>query len=137
MSFIRRVGKTKQVFYPMTTSTAMSANSLTTFASGLLVAATSATAATDLAGVLEKAIASTDSDYATTRSVKIEIPLQPFVLWEATYTASLVAADIGVEGDLTDSVTADRANAVKKLTRPISVISTTLGLCMVRIFGHY
>jgi len=46
----------------------------------LLVAATSSTAAKDIAGVLVKAIAATDSDYADSRKVAVQVPVENYTV---------------------------------------------------------
>lgn len=48
-----------------TASTAFSPDSLVVKSSGLLVAATSSSAPADIAGIIQRSVASTDADYAT------------------------------------------------------------------------
>lgn len=111
--FIRYKGKTKLLNVPVTTSTAFSNGALVSYASGLIIPATATTTALSHVGVIRKAIASTDADYATARSVPVEVPLEKNVEWLAD-TASAVATDIGNEVDLTDSLTINRgATAIK------------------------
>jgi hypothetical protein len=135
--FIRNSGRTKFVWLPVTTSTALSKGALLTFTSGLLVAATSSTAAADIVGVLRHAIASTDSDYATARLVEVEMPTERFTQWEYDVTTGLVAADIGIEIDLTDSLTANRGATSVKAVRTTRVLSTTKGIGFVKFMGAY
>lgn len=137
MSFTLKRGKVKEIFRPVTTSTAISAGALVTYSSGLLVAATSSTAAADIAGVLLKTIASTDSDYATARSVAILVPVERHTEWEADVTSGLVVGDIGAEVDLTDASTVNRAATSVKAVRVQSVISTTKGRFFVKFNGAY
>lgn len=125
MSFIVKKGKTRIVWYPVTTSTALSADSLVTFTSGLLVAATSGTATNIIVGTLVKAIVSTDSDYATSRLVAVRIPVEKGVVYEAT-TASAVSTDIGTLADLTDAVTVNRGATSVKVFRILEVPSATV-----------
>jgi hypothetical protein len=136
MSFIKKQGKTKQMFLPMTTSTAVTKATLCTFSSGLLVAATSGTAAADLIGVFVKTIASTDSDYATARLVAVEVPVERYTVWEGT-TASMVATDIGVETDLTDAGTVNRGGTSVKAVRAVKLISATVGWFWIKFQGSY
>lgn len=137
MAFILRKGKVKTVYLPVTTSTALTKDTLVTFTTGLLVAATSSTAAADIVGVIRKTIASTDSDYATARTVPVDVPVERFTVWEADYTATLAAADIGIEIDLTDAGTANRGATSVKAVRTVGFISTTKGLCYVKFMGSY
>lgn len=136
MSVKLRRGKTKFVYLPVTTSTALAVDSLVTFSSGLLTAAASGTAVADLIGVIRHAIASTDSDYATARSVEVEVPVERFTEWECT-TASLVAGDILKEVDLTDAVTVNRGASSVKVARATRVISSTIGIFFIKFQGSY
>lgn len=109
-----------------------------TFTSGLLVAATAGTASADIIGVLNRTIASTDLDYATSgRLVPVIVPQQRFTLWEADVTSGLVAADVLKEVDLTDAVTVNRAASAVKAVRVKGVISTTKGIFYVKFQGSY
>lgn len=135
--FKLKQGLTKTVYLPVTTSTALAAGDLLTFSSGLLVAATSSTAASAIIGVNVKAIASTDSDYATARRIPVEVPVERNTVWEADVTSGLVAADIGKEVDLTDAATVDRSATSIGAVMPVAVISTTKGLFRVKFTGSY
>lgn len=137
MAFIPKTGRLKDRFLPVTPSTALSKNSLVTFSSGKLVAATSSTAAADIIGVVEKAIVSTDSNYATDRLIAVRIPVERMSLWEADVTSGLVATDVGVEVDLTDASTVNRAASSIKAVRVVQVISTTKGLFWLKFMGSY
>jgi len=132
-----RRGKTKFVYLPVTTSTALSADSFVTFTSGLLVAATSSTATADLIGVIRHAITSSDSDYATARSVEVEVPVERYTEWEIDVTSGLVAGDILKEVDLTDASTVNRGASSIKIVRPTKVLSTTKGVFFVKFSGSY
>ena len=137
MTFILKKGKVKELDRPVTTSTVLTANTLVTYVSGLLVAATSSTAAADIVGVVMKTIATTDSDYATARNIKILVPVERHTEWEADVTSGLVATDIGSEVDLTDAATVNRAASAIKAVRVQSVISTTKGRFFVKFNGSY
>ncbi len=137
MAFLLKKGKVKTMYLPVTTSTVLTVNTLVTFASGLLVAATSSTAAADIVGVVRKTILAGDSDYATARSIPVDVPVERYTVWEADYTASLVAADIGIEIDLTDAGTVNRGATSIKAARTVSVLSATKGLCWIKFFGSY
>lgn len=137
MAFIEKTGRLKDKWLPVTTSTAFAKGSLVTFTSGLLVPVTSSTAAADIVGVIEKAIVSTDKDYATARLVPVKIPLERYTLWEADVTSGFVATDIGVEVDLTDASTVNRAASSIKAVRGMQVISATKGLFLIKFMGSY
>lgn len=125
------------MFLPVTTSTAIVKQTLLTFSSGLLVAATSGTAAADIIGVSVKPIVSTDTDYATARLVPVEVPVERYTVWEGDVTSGLVAADIGIEVDLTDGSTVNRAATSVKAVRPIKVLTTTKGWFWIKFQGSY
>lgn len=137
MAFIRKEGRTKVAWRPVTPSTALAKNSLVTFTSGKLVAVTAGTAAVDIYGVLKKAIASTDSDYASNRLVAVEVPTERHTVWEADVTSGLVATDIGTEVDLTDASTVNRGAGSIDAVKVVGVISTTKGLFHVKFNGGY
>jgi len=133
MSFIRKKGKTKTEWLPVTPSTVLSAPSLVAWSSGKLIAATATTAPTSIVGVLQKAIAATDSDYADERLVGVEVPLETTTEWEADVTSGLVAADIGLYQDITDASTVDRTASSYDVVQCKKVISTTKGIFVLNI----
>ena len=133
---IIKKGKTKFMFLPVTTSTAFTAGDLVTATSGLLTAATSSTTAVLLIGVIRHTIASTDSDYATSRLVEVEVPVEKNTEWECV-TASLVAGDLLAEVDLTDAHTVNRGASSVKVAKPTKVISATLGWFQFKFGGSY
>lgn len=133
--FRRISGKTKVMYLPVTVSTAIENNALVSFSSGTLIAATSSTVSSDTVGILRKAITAADADYATARLVPVEVPVELNVVVEATVTSGLVAADIGLYCDLTDSVTVNRAASTYDIVQCVKVKSTTKGDFLLNI-GH-
>jgi len=131
--FILHAGRTKNISYPVTPSTEIAAGSLVVFSSGYLVAATSSTHAYETAGVLVKAIASTDDDYADARTVEVQVPIENYTEWEAPVTSGLVAADVGLFQDLTDAVTVNRGSSTYDIAQCIKVLSTTKGIFHLNI----
>lgn len=121
------------MWLPVTTSTALSANSLVAWSSGYLVAATSSTAGYSIVGVLRHAIASTDDDYATARLVEVEVPVEMNVVWEMDVTSGLVAADRGLFQDLTSATHVDRSASTYDIVQCIKVLSTTKGEFLLNI----
>ncbi len=138
MAFKLKSGKTKIVWMPVTASTAIAEGTLVVRSSGLLVAATSSTSPLLIEGVLRKAIAATDDDYATSaRLVPVEVPVERLCLWEFDVTSGLVIGDCGAECDLTDGATVNRAAGSVDVVTPEFVISTTKGIGYVKIKGSY
>lgn len=133
---IRHDGRTKLINVPVTTSTVMTTQGLVAYSAGLLVVATSGTLVAQLAGILRKPIASTDSDYATARSVLVEVPLDKNVEWQAD-TASAVATDVGQEVDLTDAYTINRGASSIKVAQIRAVLSATQVTVVLKLGGSY
>jgi len=123
--FVRKQGKTKIMWLSVTTSTAISKGALVAWSSGYLIAATSTTAPSTIAGVLARAIAATDSDYATARLVPVEVPCETGVVWNADVTATCVIADQGLYCDLTDSLTVNRGGSTYDVVQIVKFLTTT------------
>jgi hypothetical protein len=108
MAFKKVKGKTKIEWLPVTVSTAFAKDSLVEFTSGYLAPADDNEAAADIRGVLIKAIAATDSDYATARLVPILVPVEKHVVWEADTADTYVQATHGgVECGIIDASNVD------------------------------
>jgi hypothetical protein len=98
--------------FKKTASTAYSINSIVDWPAsptGFFVAATSST--TKLCGLLQRAVTSASSDYATTTVwCPVLVPIAgPESTVIATTTGTAVATDVGGRYDLTDAVTVNRA----------------------------
>lgn len=137
MAFIDKTGTWKMIWAPATVSTVFSKNSLVTFTSGQIVAVTASTPAVDVFGIIERAVAATDSDYASARLLPIKIPMQRFGLVEADVTATLVTTDVGLEVDLTDASTVNRGATSVKAVKIVKFLSTTKALLWVKFSGGY
>lgn len=99
---IKKTGKTKVMPWPMTASLPVLKGTLMAMSGGLLIIATSTTAPSDIVGVLDRDIKSTDSDYATAyRMAPIEVPIEKNVEWEADIYGTLVVGDVGLYCDIT------------------------------------
>lgn len=72
MAFRHVKGPALFEFWPKTASTALTIGALVTPSSGALVSAVTAT--TNVLGVLQTTIASTDSDYASTTQIPVLVP---------------------------------------------------------------
>ena len=125
--FILKEGLTKNIQLPVTASTVIAQGAFVAFSSGKLIAATSTTASYEIIGVLVRAIAATDSDYADERLVDVQVPVEMNTVWIGDVTSGLVAADIGLFQDLTDSVTVDRSASTYNPVQCVKVLSTTKG----------
>ena len=125
--FIRKQGKTKFIYLPVTVSTTFSEGGLVAWASGYLIEATSTSKPYNIPGVIRHAITAADDDYATARLVEVEVPVEANVVWEAPVTSGLVAADRGLFQDLTDNLTINRGASTLDVVQCIKVISTTKG----------
>lgn len=137
MAFKVKSGKVKTVWLPVTTSTAIARGAIVSMSSGLVIAATNATANTTHMGVLDKTIAATDADYATARLVPVLVPLEKNVVWEGDVTSGLVAADIGLEVDLTDASTINRGASSVDAALCVGVLSSTKGNFVLKLNGSY
>jgi hypothetical protein len=121
------------MYFPKTASTALVAGTFVVLSSGQLVGATSST--TSVLGVLRKNIASTDSDYASTTLVPVEVPIEKYVTWLADFTATFSASQIGTKCDLTDSGHVNTGSNTYNVVTPVGYISATKGLIILN--GNY
>jgi len=135
MAFTKHKGKSITRWLPVTTSTTFTKGDVVAWSSGLLIKATSSTAAKDHVGVIQKTIAATDSDYATARLVPVLVPAEKMVQFRGPVTSGLVAADIGLWVDLTDAGTINRGASTYDAAQVVSVISTTEGIFVLNLGG--
>lgn len=134
MAFKVYKGHTKDIQLPMTTSTAIAVNRLVEMTSGLVGEADADDTA--IAGVLVKATAATDADYATARSVAVRVPVERHVVWEAD-GATFSSADIGLEFGISDSGTLDQTETIAKIFLVTEVVSATKVRGFLKINGAY
>lgn len=113
MSFVPKTASSNYFalrFFKKTASTAYANQSLVAWPAsqtGYVIPATATT--TKHIGAIQKAIASTDSDYASNTLVPVLVPTAGSnSIWIAT-TASAVVTDVGGTFDLTDASTVNRA----------------------------
>ena len=129
--FRRLTGKTKIMYFLAAASTAFTKGDLVYFdGSGNVIPADSTSGSH--VGVIQKDIASTDSDYASTKMVPVEVPVEKWVEWEVSANGTAVAADVGLEIDLTDAANANRAASSKDallVTRFISSTKLAVVIC--------
>jgi len=137
MAFIRKQGKTKVMWLPVTVSTAVSAGSLVAFSSGYLVPATNTVAPELIAGVSVKAVAATDDDYATARLIPVEVPVEKNVVWEAPVAVgTLAATSVGGYFDLTtadDGSGVDQSAGTYDVAQCVKYVSASKGWFVLNI----
>lgn len=137
MAFRPKTGKFKTVWLPVTPSTVLTRGAIVSWASGKLIAATAATTALSHAGVVDKTILTTDADYANDRLIPVLVPLEKNMVWEGDVTSGLVIADRGLEVDLTNSLTINRAATAVKVAMCVGVLTTTKGDFLLKINAAY
>lgn len=121
---------------PVTTSTALTKDTIVEITSGLVGAADDNDTA--LAGVIRKTIASTDADYATARRVPVLVPVERHVVWEIPTGGSFAAGtDEGLEFGISDAGTLDHSDTTNKVFLVTKVISATLVQGYLKINGSY
>jgi len=129
-------GEVKNVFLPVTTSTAFTKDTLVEITSGLVGVADDNDTA--LAGVIRKTIASTDTDYATARRVPITVPTQRHCIWEIDTGGSFAAGtDEGIEFGISDAGTLDHSDTTNDVFLVTRVISATKVQGYLKINGSY
>ena len=131
--FIRKQGKTKFIYLPVTASTTFSEGGLVAWDSGKLIEAVAASDPSVIAGVIRHAITAADDNYADERMVEVEVPVENYVVWEGAVTSGLVAADRGLYQDLTDNLTVNRAASTLDIVQCVKVISTTKGYFVLNV----
>jgi hypothetical protein len=125
--FIRKKGKTKFMWLPVTVSTTFSEGGLVAWDSGYIIEVTSTSAVSTHVGVIRHAITASDDDYATARAIEVEVPVENNVVWEGDVTATLVVADRGLYCDLTNNLTVNRGASTYDAVQCVGYISTTKG----------
>lgn len=137
MAFIKYKGKTKTMSLPVTASTALVKNTLVEFTSGLIAGADADESAIAVVGVLVKTIATTDSDYASSRNVGVMVPLEKHVEWIADGTGTFAATDIGTEYGISDSGTVDKAEVTAVCFKMTGFISASKIIGFLKSNGSY
>lgn len=137
MAFKKFKGRTKTEWFPVTTSTALVKGTLVEFTSGLIAGADADETAGGVRGVLAKEIATTDTDYASSRKVPVIVPLDKHVVWEADGTGTFAATDIGVEYGISDSGTVDKAETSTVHFLMTEFLSATKVRGYLKINGSY
>lgn len=137
MAFKLYKGLTKTEQLPVTPSTVLPADSLVKFTSGLLVASGADPAAGSVRGVVVKAITAADADYASSRRIGVQVPVERHVVWEADGTGTFVATDIGAEFGVSDGSTVDKAETSTVHFLVTEFLSATKVRGYLKINGSY
>ena len=118
MAFKKIKGKCKVEWLDVTVSTVLAKDSIVEWTSGYIAAADDND--TYVAGVVMKAIAATDSDYATARKVAVLVPVERHVVWEAdTADTYVIATHQGVECGIVDASNLDLDDSTNDVFLPI------------------
>lgn len=128
-------GKVKSIFLPKTASQAMT--------KGACVEITSAKIDlcddndTQILGVIDQTIASTDSDYSSTKRVKVVVPCERLVLWEATGQSGFSASDVGGEFGIQSSLLLDQTDTTNKVFMVKEFVDAATVRGFLKINGSY
>lgn len=129
--FVRKQGKTKFMWYPMTASTVALKGALMALASGKIVPATNTQKAYYIVGVLRHTIATTDANYTSERLVEVEVPVEKNVIWKADVTdGTLATTSVGLYFDLSTDDTGigvDQGASAENVCFCTKFLTTALG----------
>lgn len=138
MAFVRKQGKVKTMYFPVAASTCVVAKgNLVALSGGVLIAATNTTAPSAIVGVVGKAVAATDADYATARLLPVIVPVEKNVVWEAPVAVgTLATTSVGAFFDLTtadDGSGVDQSATTYDVVQCVKFISATKGWFVLNI----
>lgn len=89
---------------------------------------------TELLGIGVKTVASTDSDYASNTRIPVLVPAEKSAELECdTVAGTLVVADEGLEVDLTDAASVNRAASTTDVLTCTRFISATKGRFIINL----
>jgi|GEM_PF-1326608 len=127
--FKRIQGKTKFMWYPVTVSTVFAEGDLVAMdvGTGTIIVATATTPGATILGVIRHAIAATDDNYATARSVEVEVPVEKNVIFSCNEvgTGTAAAADLCTYADIDDGGSIDVDNSTYDIFFITKVVSQT------------
>lgn len=110
MPAIRQQSKDNIIWTAKKASTAISNNAVLTYDSSTGTVQPAVTASTNLAGVSRKVVASTDTDYASTTLIPMDVPA-PNDLYVLDCNTTVTQAMVGDDFDLASSVLLDNSAA--------------------------
>lgn len=131
--FTRKQGKTKFMYFGSTASQLISKGAVVALSSGRLIPAANDTAPSSIVGVIRHAITATDPEYLTAGTlVEVEVPVEKWVVWEATVdaTGALTNTDQGTYMDLStddDGLSVDTTVSTLDTVLCVGYKSATLG----------
>ena len=127
--FKKTQGKTKFMYYPVTVSTTFSEGGLVSqdVGTGTLIETTNTSAGATALGVIRHAITATDDNFATARSVEVEVPVEKNVIWscDTVGTGTAAAADLCTYADIDDNLSIDVDNSSYDIFFITAVVSQT------------
>lgn len=132
-NFVRRAGKTKIVLKKLTASIAVEEWSLVYPDPGNAWQITKADAtAGNFFWVIKQTIATTDDDYASTKMVAVEVPIESWVEWDFTvWSGTFTAADIDKYADLVNEKSVAVDTTSKKSVYITKYLTSTRGRCII------
>lgn len=111
MSILRTAGMPKFDYPPKEASTAFTINSVVAY-NGLGQVEPATAASTNIAGIIKRAVASTDSDYAVETPVAIDLNFSPDSEFEIDANSTVTAAMVGTPRDLASATQLDVTGGV-------------------------
>ena len=134
--FLHESGRAFVEWYPKKASVAMVCGDLTYFdASGAILLADATSG--DHAGVLQKDIASSDSDYASNTYVPVLVPTEQTVWRVDVGTGSFTTAMIGNQYDLKDENEIDVSAQSKNVVTIVGYVSSSVALVKINAMIAY
>lgn len=135
MSFVHVKGPALLEYWPKTASAAFTINTLVSPSGGYFITAT--TSATEILGVLQTTIASTDADFASATAEPVILP-QADDTFEAdlTNTTTFTATFVGLQCDIVAGAYVDATASTHKQCTILRQGSTT-SKAIVKINGAY
>lgn len=97
---IRTKGQPKYDYFPKAASTAFAVNSLVTFNGSGQIAPAAAGTTTGIVGIVKKLVAATDSDYASTTKIAVDVNLGADSEFEIDANGTVTAAMVGIYKDI-------------------------------------
>lgn len=137
MSFRRISGKQRVEWWPKKASTAFTLGALV-YPDGAGAIQPADSTSGEHIGVILKTVASTDSDYASTTKVPVDVCGEDDV-FEADVTGTLTAAMVGTYLDLSTSLVVNAAATSKNVVLCVGYISASKGLFKItaKLTDHY
>lgn len=111
--------------FPKKASTTITKGDLLQFDTGTAAPAT--TQSKKHMGIALQAIASTDSDFASTTRIKVAVPTEPSAEFIADVTGTLVTTSLGLQYDMSAAGTVNQGGTTYKVVTCTGYVSATKG----------